>query len=71
MLTQLKPIAFGLKPDRITKHGEQGIMIFEIDMEQIDKSTIKKVGLEIIIVGKLNPRLSIFGIPSIYKADDI
>lgn len=73
LLKELRPIDLGIKPERITRHGTQGVRITtaSADMNKINAEALKKAGLEVKIMGKLNPRLAVFGVPSAYTEDTL
>ncbi|CAH1107923.1 unnamed protein product [Psylliodes chrysocephalus] len=73
IMNKLKPENLGLKPERITNFGKNGIRITakDIDEEKVSKLALNKAGLDFKIVGKFQPRLAIFGVPAELEAEDL
>lgn len=73
LLAKIKPADLGIKPDRILKSGTTNIRLEakEINPKMINNDALKKVGLKAEIVGKLKPRIAVFGIPSEASPDYI
>lgn len=68
LLTKLKPIDLGIKPEGISKHGTNGI---SVTTQKVKTDKINKAGLEMKVIGKLNLRVAVYGVPSEFVGGDV